>query len=479
MSAFPKNFLWGGATAANQYEGGWNEGGKGDSFADHMRGGSYDTPRQLDIDIDPDAFYPSHDATDFYHHWEEDIDLFAEMGWNVFRMSVNWSRIFPNGDDDQPNQEGLDFYRKVFERLNQKGITPLVTISHYELPFALTQNYNGWESRKLIDFYFNYGKCLLDNFHDLVPYWLTFNEINFGTMALGSSMSLGNVQGFTGTMAELPDDPQARYQALHHQFVASAKLVKYAHETYPQVKMGCMIAFLETYAATCDPADELFNQKYMRDTNWYCSDVQVRGAYPAFARRFWAENDIELAMEPGDEALLAEGKVDFYSFSYYMTNCQGTHEDLKAIGGNLGMGYANPYLEASEWGWQIDPTGLRFSLNQIYDRYQIPLMVVENGLGARDVVAEDGHIHDTYRADYLRKHVIAMEEAIKDGVDLMGYTWWGPIDIVSAGTGELRKRYGFIYVDRHDDGTGEFARIRKDSFYYYKKVIESNGADLD
>ncbi len=480
MSAFPKDFLWGGATAANQYEGGWNEGGKGESVPDHMRGGSYEVARQVDVKLDPNALYPSHEATDFYHHWKEDIDLFAEMGWNVFRMSINWTRIYPTGMEAEPNQEGLDFYGQVFDYLNQKGIQPLVTISHYELPYALVEKYNGWAGRELIDLYFKYGKTLLDNFHDKVQYWLTFNEINCGTMSMGAILGLGTIRGYDGDMNGEPSPIAERYQALHHQFVASAKLVKYAHEKYAdEVKMGCMIAYSGSYAATCDPEDELENQRYMRNMNYYCGDVQVRGAYPAFAKRFWAENDIELAMEPGDEALLAEGKVDFYSFSYYMTTTHSTHKDLEHIGGNMTMGYANPYLEASEWGWQIDPTGLRIFLNELYDRYQIPLMVVENGLGARDTVEEDGSIHDGYRIDYLRKHVAAMEEAVKDGVDLMGYTWWGPIDIVSAGTGELRKRYGFIYVDKHDDGSGDLHRARKDSFYYYKKVIESNGADLD
>ncbi len=479
MSVFPKGFLWGGATAANQYEGGWDADGKGASTSDHLRGGNYETPRQVDAVLDPNALYPSHEATDFYHHWKEDIDLFAEMGWNVFRMSVNWTRIFPTGMEEEPNEAGLAFYSQVFDYLNQKGIKPLVTISHYELPYALADKYNGWASRELVDLYFRYGKTLLDRFHDKVDMFLTFNEINIGGIGMGDVLSTGLIQGYNGTITGTQNTAQTRYQALHHQFVASAKLVKYAHETYPEVKMGCMIAYAGSYAATCDPEDELKTQKYLRDFNYYCGDVQVRGAYPAFARRFWAENDIELAMEPGDEALLAEGKVDFYTFSYYQTNTQSTHEDLAPIGGNLSFGLANPYLKASDWGWQIDPEGLRYFLNELYDRYQIPLMVVENGLGAKDVKEEDGSVHDPYRIDYLRRHVAAMGEAVADGVDLMGYTWWGPIDVVSASTGEMAKRYGFIYVDKYDDGTGDLSRSRKDSFFYYQKLIASNGADLD
>ncbi len=478
MSRFPKDFLWGGATAANQYEGGWDEDGKGASVPDHMRGGDVNTPRQIDAEFDPNALYPSHEATDFYHHWKEDIDLFAEMGWNVFRMSINWARLFPTGEETEPLQAGLDFYGQIFDYLAQKNIKPLVTISHYELPYALAEKYNGWASRKLVDYYFTFGKTLLDNFHDRVQLWLTFNEINIGTMPMGCAMSLGNVQGFTGTMAELPDDPQTRYQSLHHQFLASAKLIKYAHETYPELKMGNMDCFILSYPDTCDPADQWANITYMRNLNWYCSDVQVRGKYPAYAKRFWAENNIELDIQPGDEELLAQGKIDFYTFSYYMSSVVGTHDDLEQTAGNMTFGGKNPYLKASDWGWQIDPLGLRIALNEIYDRYEIPVMVVENGFGAYDTVEEDGSIHDPYRIDYLRSHVEAMGDAVADGVDLMGYTWWGPIDLVSAGTGEMRKRYGFIYVDKHDDGTGDLHRARKDSFFYYKKVIESQGNDL-
>ncbi|WP_298579287.1 glycoside hydrolase family 1 protein [uncultured Olegusella sp.] len=475
-------FLWGGATAANQYEGAWDVDGKGASVPDHMRGGSLHTPRQIDAVIDPDALYPSHEATDFYHHYEEDIELFAEMGWNVYRMSINWSRLFPTGEESEPNQAGLEFYDKVFDCLQAHNIEPLVTISHYELPYALVEKYNGWADRRLVDFFFNYGKVLLDRWHDKVKYWLTFNEINAGTMSLGVPLSLGNIKGYTGTMADVPDNAQERYQSLHHQFVASAKLVKYAHEHYTNVMMGNMDCFILTYAATCDPKDELANQEEMRRMNWYCSDVQARGAYPSYAKRFWKEKGISLNMEPGDEELLREGAIDFYTFSYYMSGIVGTHGDIKEGAGNMSFGGRNPYLKETDWGWQIDPDGLRFALNEIYDRYQLPLMIVENGMGAYDeVVIEDGKecIHDPYRIDYLRSHVAAMREAVEDGVDLIGYTWWGPIDLVSAGTGEMRKRYGFIYVDKHDDGTGDLHRVRKDSFFYYQKIIKSNGEDLN
>lgn len=476
---FSKGFLWGGATAANQYEGAWDVDGKGASIPDHMRGGDFQTPRQVDAVIDPNALYPSHEATDFYHHVEEDIALFAEMGWNVYRLSVNWARVFPTGEDDEPNEAGLAFYDHVFDCCLAHGIQPLVTISHYELPYALAEKYDGWASRELVDLYFRYGKTLLDRFHGKVKYWLTFNEINTGTTPMGVVHSLGMVKGFTGTMAEAPSTANKRFNGLHHQFLASAKLVKYAHETYPDLKMGNMDCFILSYADTCDPLDQWACLSQMRHMNWYCSDVQVRGAYPAYAKRLWADNGISIVMEPGDEELLAQGKVDFYTFSYYMSNVVGTHDSLEQTQGNMTFGGKNPYLESSEWGWQIDPLGLRIALNEIYDRYQIPLMVVENGFGAKDTVEADGSIHDPYRIDYLRKHIAAMRDAVDDGVDLMGYTWWGPIDLVSAGTGEMRKRYGFIFVDKHDDGTGTMARSRKDSFYYYQRVIASNGEDLD
>ena len=474
-----EGFLWGGATAANQYEGAWDVDGKGASVPDHMRGGDINTPRQIDAEFDPDALYPSWEATDFYHHYEEDIALFAEMGWNVFRMSVNWTRLFPTGTEKEPLQAGLDFYDRVFTCCKEHGIEPLVTISHYELPYYLVEKYNGWASRDLVDFYFTYGKCLLDNFHDKVRYWLTFNEINIGTMAMGCTLSLGTIQGYTGTMDKVKDDINERYNALHHQFLASAKLIKYAHENHPGVMMGNMDCFILTYPLTCDPADQWANLEQMRRMNWYCSDVQARGAYPFYAKRFWEENGIEVRMEPGDEELLAQGKIDFYTYSYYQSNTVTTHEGAEMMAGNMTMGGKNPYLEASDWGWQIDPTGLRITLNEIYDRYHLPLMVVENGLGAFDEKEADGSVHDPYRVDYLRKHIIAMEEAVADGVDLMGYTWWGPIDVVSAGTGEMRKRYGFIYVDKYDDGTGDLSRSRKDSFFWYQKCIKSNGEDLD
>ena len=473
---FPEGFYWGGATAANQFEGAWNVDGRGPSVDDHFTGGTKDRPRTITVDIEPDVLYPNHDGIDFYHHYEEDIALFAEMGFNMFRMSISWSRIFPNGDDEQPNELGLAFYDKVFDCCRAHGIEPLVTLSHYEMPYHLVEKYNGWASRELIGFFEKYCQTVFDRYHDKVRYWLTFNEINCGTMDMGNLFETSMIRGFAGPASEAHTTPQERYQALHHQFVASARVVKYAHEHYPQFRMGNMDCFILSYAATCDPKDVLANESEMRRMNWYCSDVQVRGCYPSYAKRFWRENDISLKIEDGDLEDLKEGTIDFYTFSYYMSSVVGTH-DVKQAAGNMTFGGVNPYLKSTDWGWQIDPDGLRFALNEIYDRYQIPLMVVENGMGALDKVEEDGSIHDTYRIDYLKSHVRAMREAVDDGVDLKGYTWWGPIDLVSAGTGEMRKRYGFIYVDKHDDGSGTYQRSRKDSFYAYQKIIKSNGTE--
>ena len=473
---FPEGFYWGGATAANQFEGAWNVDGRGPSVDDHFTGGTKDKPRTITVDIEPDVLYPNHDGIDFYHHYEEDIALFAEMGFNMFRMSISWSRIFPNGDDEKPNELGLAFYDRVFDCCRAHGIEPLVTLSHYEMPYHLVEKYNGWASRELIGFFEKYCQTVFDRYHDKVRYWLTFIEINCGTMDMGNLFETSMIRGFAGPASEAHTTPQERYQALHHQFVASARVVKYAHEHYPQFRMGNMDCFILSYAATCDPKDVLANESEMRRMNWYCSDVQVRGYYPSYAKRYWRENDISLEIEDGDLEDLKEGTIDFYTFSYYMSSVVGTH-DVKQAAGNMTFGGVNPYLKSTDWGWQIDPDGLRFALNEIYDRYQIPLMVVENGMGALDKVEEDGSIHDTYRIDYLKSHVRAMREAVDDGVDLKGYTWWGPIDLVSAGTGEMRKRYGFIYVDKHDDGSGTYQRSRKDSFYAYQKIIKSNGTE--
>ncbi len=482
--SFPKGFLWGGATAANQCEGAWNVDGKGASTADHMTGGTVDTPRIFTHEIKDGVFYPSHEAIDHYGHAVEDIELFGEMGFKCYRMSIAWSRIFPNGDDPVPNQAGLDHYRAVFEACRANGIEPLVTLSHYEMPYHLCEAYGGWSDRRVIDCFVNYAKTVFTEYRDLVTYWLTFNEINAGMMGgMGELMSLGILPEEDGPLSfglagDTPERASRRFTALHNQFVASAMAVQIGHAINPNFKIGCMIAGSASYPYSCNPADILLAQQSMEGSNYYCGDVQVRGAYGPFSQRIWDEAGATVDMRPGDAEILAAGTVDFYSFSYYMSSCVSADPETVKGAGNVFMGVKNPYLKASDWGWQIDPTGLRWLLNEVYNRYQVPVMVVENGLGAIDEIAEDGKIHDSYRIDYLRDHIIEMGKAIDDGVDLMGYTMWGCIDLVSASTGEMKKRYGFVYVDKDNDGNGDLHREKKDSFDWYQKVIATNGEDL-
>ena len=475
---FPKDFLWGGATAANQFEGGWNADGKGPSTSDMLTGGTHTVARRISKEIEEGVHYPSHEAIDFFHRYKEDIALFAEMGFKTFRMSINWTRIFPTGTELEPNEAGLKFYDNVFDELLKYGIEPLVTISHYEMPFGLTKKYNGWAGREVIDCYVRYAETVFNRYKDKVKYWLTFNEINVGTMPLGGYLGLGILNEGTKDFIHQADVPQLRFQGLHHQFVASAKAVKLGHEINPNFQIGCMIAYMTTYPFTCNPDDILLAQNEMKMHNHFCGDIHVRGEYPYYAKRYFEENNIEIKVEDGDLEILKEGTVDYYTFSYYMSNCASADPNLEATSGNLLGGVKNPYLKASDWGWQIDPKGLRYTLNEIYGRYEIPMMIVENGLGAFDKVEEDGTINDSYRIDCLKEHIVQMGEAIKDGVELWGFTPWGCIDLVSASTGEMEKRYGFIYVDKDNKGVGTLDRKKKASFDWYKKVIATNGEEL-
>lgn len=490
--SFPKGFLWGGATAANQYEGGYLSGGKGPAVADTLTGGdgrkgiprtficempdgsrqTFDAreniPSGAKAIIDPDTYYPSHLATDFYGHWQEDIALMAEMGCTCNRISINWTRIFPNGDDAEPNEEGLAFYENVFKECHRYGIEPLVTIYHFDCPLHLANEYDGWVSRHTLEAFKRYVDVLFTRYKGLVRYWLTINEININTnfMMNGVHEHLTNAQN-----AE-----QCRW----HLFVGSAYAVKRGHEVDPENRIGLMIAHGVTYPYSCNPEDVWAEVDKAHDFKWFYGDVQVRGYYPAWKVRQLERAGIVVQKEPGEDELLREGTVDFYSFSYYSSQTIAAHpEELGVTLGNMSRGVPNPYLKANDWGWTIDPLGLRTNLNQIWDRYQIPTMIVENGIGAIDVREEDGSIHDPYRIDYMRDHIKAMRDAVEiDGVELMGYTPWGWIDVVSAGTGEMRKRYGFVYVDMDDEGNGDMSRSKKDSFYYMKKVYESNGEDL-
>lgn len=478
---FKPGFLWGGATAANQCEGAWDEDGKGVSCSDICTGGKFGQSKMITPVLQEGTFYPSREAIDHYHRFKEDIALFAEMGFKVYRFSIAWTRIFPNGDETEPNEAGLRHYEEVIDECRKYGIEPLITISHYEVPFGLTKKCNSWTSREMIGYFLNYCRAIFTRYKGKVKYWLTFNEINSSTTAMGALLNQGILNDLENPtpFMEQPDLPQQRFQGLHHMFLASAQAVKLAHEIDPNYKVGNMMIYAASYPLTCNPDDVLKNQEYNRVMNYFCSDVQCRGAYPAYMNRYFAEHGITIEKQPGDDEILKAGTVDFYTFSYYMSSCQSADPANQRGEGNIIGGVPNPYLKASDWGWQIDPKGLRYSLNEIYDRYQIPVMVVENGLGAKDTIEEDGSINDDYRIDYLRQHIQQMAEAVKDGVDLMGYTPWGCIDLVSASTGEYAKRYGFIYVERYDDGTGDFSRRKKKSFDWYKKVIATNGEDLD
>lgn len=473
--AFPAGFLWGGATAANQIEGGFHEGNKGLNIADVLPGGKERYHVLLnpgfDFEIHEDKYsYPNHTAIDFYHRYKEDIALFAEMGFKAFRMSIAWTRIFPQGDELEPNEEGLAFYDRVFDELHKYGIEPVVTISHYEMPLHLVKEYGGWRSRKVVAFFERYAKAIFHRYKDKVKYWMTFNEIN-------SSLVMP-IMGLGFSIHKEEDKFQATFQAYHHQFVASAIAVKACHEIIPGSQIGCMILYAPVYAFDCNPENVLYALQEHRLFNYFCTDVQVRGEYPSFIDRYFQEHAIRLEMQDGDLEILKEGVVDYIGFSYYMSRTEKQRKtDEEASLGNIIGGVKNPFLRATDWGWEIDPTGLRISLNQLYGRYRIPLFVVENGMGARDTKAEDGMIHDDYRIDYLREHIKAMGEAIEDGVDLIGYTSWGCIDLVSASSGEYSKRYGFIYVDKHDDGSGTLERERKKSFFWYKNVIATNGSE--
>lgn len=478
--SFPKDFYWGGATAANQLEGGWKEDGKGISCADICTGGSVNKSKRITPIIKENIFYPSHEAIDHYHRYKEDIALFAEMGFKMYRFSIAWTRIFPNGDEEQPNEEGLKFYDDLIKECLKYKIEPMVTISHYEPPFHLTKKWNGWADRRQIDCYLRFCKAIFERYKGKVRYWITFNEINGATMPMGGFVGQGILNELKDVeINKTKDIPNLRFQALHHQFIASAAAVKMAHEIDSENKVGCMQIIATSYPLLCTPADQLENQRINHVMNWFCADVQCRGKYPAYMKRYFNENNISIEIQKDDLKILKEGCVDFFSGSYYMSMCQTADNSKKKVGkGNILGGVPNPYLKANDWGWQIDPEGLRFSLNEIWDRYQIPIFIVENGLGAYDQLEENGQINDDYRIEYLRKHIEQMHEAILDGVDLRGYMPWGCIDLVSASTGEMAKRYGFIFVERYDDGSGDFTRRRKKSFYWYQKVIQSNGEIL-
>ena len=484
---FPDGFLWGGATAATQYEGGYKEGGRGLATNDFVTEGSSTSPRKIscrlpdgnqvlldrEAELPPGAvgcvlegiYYPSHQATDFYHHYKEDIALFAEMGFKCFRMSISWSRVFPKGGlaDEVPNEAGLRFYDEVFTECRKYGIEPLVTLFHFENPAYLADHYDTWYDRRTIDCFLRYCQVVFNRYKTLVRYWIPINEINVlrGYARLGCRSTTASV----------------RYQAIHHLFLANALANKIGHEINSQFNIGCMLALSGLYSGTCKPEDVMGTLQYRRRALFF-SDVMIRGYYPSYTEELFRQLGVKIIKEVGDDEILAGNPSDFLAFSYYRSTVYEADLPQKTDTGGQ-MGKVNPYLDKTAWGWPIDPIGLRYVLNELYDRYQIPLWIVENGMGAVDEPDENNRIVDDYRIDYLKQHIEQMGKAIvEDGVELIGYTVWGCIDLVSSGTGEMKKRYGFIYVDMDDKGKGTLKRLRKKSFYWYKKVIASNGRDL-
>ena len=470
--SLPKDFLWGGATAANQCEGGYLEGNKGLGTVDVIPWGEHRRAVMQGKlhynELPEDAYFPSHEAIDMYHNYKEDIKLFAEMGFKCYRFSFAWSRIFPTGEEAEPNEEGLAFYEAFIDELLRYNIEPVVTICHFDVPLALEQKYGSWRSRKLIDAYVRYCEVIFKRFKGKVKYWMTFNEIN---MLMHLPFMGAGIMFRDGE-----DEVQVKYQAAHNELVASALATKLAHEIDPNNKVGCMLAAGQFYPYSCDPED-VFAAMEKDKGNYFFIDVQSRGAYPNYAKRFLERNQIHIEMDPEDERILRENTVDYIAFSYYTSRLTSANADAgEKTAGNVIAGLRNPHLKASEWGWQIDPLGLRITMNALYDRYQKPLFIVENGLGAVDTLTEDGTVEDDYRIAYLEAHIKAMTDAVEiDGVDLIGYTPWGCIDLVSASTGEMKKRYGFIYVDKDNEGNGTLKRYKKKSFEWYKNVIKNNG----
>ena len=479
--ALDKNFLWGGALAAHQFEGGVLNTSKGLSVADVMTAGAHGVPRVITDGVVEGNYYPNHVGIDFYGRYKEDIALFAEMGFKCFRTSIAWSRIFPNGDEAEPNEEGLQFYDDVFDELLKYGIEPVITLSHFEMPYHLAKEYGGFMNRKTVDFFVKFAEVCFKRYKDKVKYWMTFNEIN-------NQMNYKNdIFGWTNSGAHFGDYPnpeEAMYQCGHYELVASALAVKIGKKINPDFQIGNMIAMVPIYPYSCRPADMVLSNQMMHD-RWFFCDVQCRGHYPAYALKMFERKGFNLDITEADKKALAEGTVDYIGFSYYMSNTVDStvNKDVsKSLDGSSAHSVKNPFIEESDWGWAIDPEGLRYTLNQFYERYEKPLFIVENGLGAVDqlVTGEDGQptVNDDYRINYLNEHLVQVAEAIADGVEVMGYTTWGCIDLVSASTAELKKRYGFIYVDRHDDGSGTLNRYKKKSFNWYKEVIATNGASL-
>ncbi|GIN71523.1 aryl-phospho-beta-D-glucosidase BglH [Bacillus sp. J14TS2] len=475
---FPKDFLWGGAISANQSEGAWNQGGKGPSIADvamcrkNLHISEYSDQHTLQgiqraLADSNDQIFPKRGGIDFYHRYPEDIKLLAEMNINAFRTSISWARLFPKGDETEPNQEGMQFYRNLFLECKKYGIQPVVTLSHYEMPLYLIEEYGGWKNRKLIDFFVRFCKVVFEELHDLVHYWITFNEID--SVLRHPFVSAG--------LTTDNSDKRTMYQAMHYQYVASAKAVGICRSIDPTAQIGCMLTGIAAYPYTCKPEDN-YKVQQLRHYVYLSGDVQIKGKYPK-SLMYLFENEMKLDMTEEDLTIIQNNRCDFLSFSYYMSITQGTEEDAQHTSGNTIGGVKNPYLESTDWGWQIDPTGLRILCQDLYNRFEVPLFIVENGLGAKDTLPKNGEIMDDYRIDYHRRHLIELSRVInEDHVEMLGYLTWGLIDIVSSSSAEMDKRYGFIHVDLNNEGQGTLKRTPKKSYHWYKQVIQTQGESL-
>ncbi|ELC8443756.1 6-phospho-beta-glucosidase [Clostridium perfringens] len=478
MNQLPKDFLWGGAFAAHQFEGGWNAGGKGPSVIDVMTAGAHGVPREITETVMPNKFYPNHEAIDFYGRYKEDVALLAGMGIKCLRTSIAWTRIFPKGDELVPNEEGLKFYDDLFDELLKYNIEPVITLSHFEIPLHIAKEYGGFRNRKVVDLFTNFAEVCFKRYKDKVKYWMTFNEIN-------NQMDTDNPLFFwtnSGVTVKPGEDPKAiLYKVAHNELLASAKAVIIGRKINPEFKIGCMVSHVPIYPYSCNPDDIMAAEEAMRQ-RFFFPDVHVRGHYPRYALKEFERQGYDIGMEKGDDEILKAGTVDYIGFSYYMSTVVKSdvnNDNSGSVNGALSNSVTNPYIKSSDWGWPIDPVGLRYTLNRLYDRYELPLFIVENGFGAIDIVEENEEIHDVYRIDYLAKHIEEMKKAVNyDGVELMGYTPWGIIDLVSFTTGEMKKRYGMIYVDRDNEGNGTMKRLCKDSYFWYKDVIDSCGEKL-
>lgn len=478
VKELPKNFLWGGALAAHQVEGAWNEAGRGMSIADVMTAGGNGISRKITEGILENEYYPNHEAIDFYHHYKEDIQLFKEMGLKCLRTSISWSRIFPNGTEQEPNEAGLQFYDDLFDELIKNGIEPVVTLSHFEMPYNLYKEFGGFGNKEVIPLFVKFAKCVFTRYKDKVTHWMTFNEIN--NQADGQE----DLHVWTNSamiLNETDNKEEVVFQAAMNELIASAYAVREGKKINPNFKIGCMMAYVPIYPHSCNPNDMIASLK-INERRYFYSDVHVRGEVPSYTQKYWERNNYNIEISEEEKAVLKEGTVDYIGFSYYMSGTVSTDMTIEGIPNKDFKGtqmVRNPYIESSDWGWPIDPVGLRYILNTVYQRYNVPLFIVENGFGAYDQLDENNFIKDDYRIDYLSKHIEQMELAIvEDGVDVIGYTPWGIIDIVSFGSGEMEKRYGMIYVDKDNKGEGTLKRSKKMSFDWYKNVIATNGAEL-